>query len=40
MHGWHRMVSIIARSIDGGEFEKLISDALAAPKCRESPAAC
>ncbi len=25
MHGWHRMVGIIARSIDAGEFEKLVS---------------
>jgi len=25
MHGWHRMVSIIARSIDSGEFERLVS---------------
>jgi glutathione S-transferase len=25
MHGWHRMVSIIARSIEGGEFEKLLA---------------
>jgi glutathione S-transferase len=25
MHGWHRMVSIIARSIEGGEFDKLMS---------------
>jgi glutathione S-transferase len=24
MHGWHRMVSVIARSIDGGEFERLM----------------
>jgi glutathione S-transferase len=24
MHGWHRMVSIIARKIDDGEFEKLM----------------
>ncbi len=24
MHGWHRMVGIIARKIDGGEFEKLM----------------
>lgn len=24
MHGWHRMVSVIARSIDDGEFEKLL----------------
>ena len=24
MHGWHRLVSVIARSIDGGEFEKLM----------------
>lgn len=24
MHGWHRMVSVIARSIEGGEFEKLL----------------
>jgi glutathione S-transferase len=24
MHGWHRMVSIIARSIESGEFEKLV----------------
>jgi glutathione S-transferase len=25
MHGWHRMVGIIARSIEGGEFEKLVA---------------
>jgi glutathione S-transferase len=25
MHGWHRLVTVIARSIDGGEFEKLMS---------------
>lgn len=25
MHGWHRMVGVIARSIDGGEFEKLMA---------------
>lgn len=25
MHGWHRMVGIIARSIDAGEFEKLVA---------------
>ncbi len=25
MHGWHRMVGIIARSIEAGEFEKLLS---------------
>lgn len=24
MHGWHRMVSVIARGIEGGEFEKLM----------------
>jgi glutathione S-transferase len=24
MHGWHRMVGIIARNIDSGEFEKLM----------------
>jgi glutathione S-transferase len=24
MHGWHRMVGIIARNIDSGEFEKLL----------------
>jgi glutathione S-transferase len=24
MHGWHRMVGVIARGIDGGEFEKLM----------------
>jgi len=24
MHGWHRMVGIIARKIDGGEFDKLM----------------
>jgi glutathione S-transferase len=24
MHGWHRMVGIIARSIDSGEFERLM----------------
>lgn len=26
MHGWHRMVGIIARSIEGGEFEKLLEN--------------
>jgi glutathione S-transferase len=25
MHGWHRMVRIIARSIESGEFERLLS---------------
>lgn len=25
MHGWHRMISVIARSIDAGEFEKLVA---------------
>jgi glutathione S-transferase len=25
MHGWHRMVAIIARSIEGGEFERLVA---------------
>jgi len=25
MHGWHRMVGIIARSVDAGEFEKLLA---------------
>ena len=25
MHGWHRMVGVIARSIDAGEFEKLLA---------------
>jgi glutathione S-transferase len=24
MHGWHRMVSVIARSIESGEFDKLL----------------
>jgi glutathione S-transferase len=24
MHGWHRMVGVIARNIDSGEFEKLL----------------
>jgi glutathione S-transferase len=24
MHGWHRMVGIIARSVDSGEFERLM----------------
>ena len=24
MHGWHRLVSVIARSIDAGEFERLV----------------
>jgi glutathione S-transferase len=24
MHGWHRMVGIIARSVEGGEFERLM----------------
>jgi glutathione S-transferase len=24
MHGWHRMVSIIARSVESGEFERLM----------------
>lgn len=26
MHGWHRMVGVIARSIDSGEFEKLLEN--------------
>jgi len=26
MHGWHRMVGIIARKIDSGEFEKLMEN--------------
>ena len=25
IHGWHRMVGVIARSIEGGEFEKLVA---------------
>lgn len=25
MHGWHRMVGIIARSVESGEFEKLLA---------------
>jgi glutathione S-transferase len=25
MHGWHRMVSVIARSIEAGEFERLLA---------------
>jgi glutathione S-transferase len=25
MHGWHRMIGVIARSIDSGEFEKLVA---------------
>src|SRR5579859_7405875 len=25
MHGWHRMVSVIARSIESGEFERLMA---------------
>ena len=25
MHGWHRMVSVIARSVESGEFEKLLA---------------
>jgi glutathione S-transferase len=25
IHGWHRMVSIIARSIDSGEFQRLVA---------------
>jgi glutathione S-transferase len=25
MHGWHRMVAVIARSIEGGEFQKLVA---------------
>jgi glutathione S-transferase len=24
MHGWHRMITVLARSIDAGEFEKLM----------------
>jgi glutathione S-transferase len=24
MHGWHRMITVLARSIEGGEFEKLM----------------
>ena len=26
MHGWHRMVGVIARSIDGGDFEQLLAN--------------
>lgn len=26
MHGWHRMVGVIARNIDNGEFEKLLEN--------------
>jgi glutathione S-transferase len=26
MHGWHRMVGIIARNIDSGDFEKLLAN--------------
>ena len=26
MHGWHRMVGVIARNIDSGEFEKLLEN--------------
>lgn len=26
MHGWHRMVGVIARTIDSGEFEKLLAN--------------
>ena len=25
MHGWHRMVGVIARSVEGGEFERLLA---------------
>jgi glutathione S-transferase len=25
MHGWHRMVGVIARSVEAGEFEKLVA---------------
>jgi glutathione S-transferase len=25
MHGWHRMIGVIARSIEAGEFEKLVA---------------
>jgi glutathione S-transferase len=25
MHGWHRMVAVIARSVEGGEFERLMA---------------
>jgi len=25
MHGWHRMISIVARSVEAGEFEKLVA---------------
>jgi glutathione S-transferase len=25
MHGWHRLVSVIARSVEGGEFERLVA---------------
>jgi glutathione S-transferase len=25
MHGWHRMVGVIARSVEGGEFERLMA---------------
>ena len=26
MHGWHRMVGVIARNIESGEFEKLLGE--------------
>jgi glutathione S-transferase len=34
MHGWHRMVSVIARSIENGEFEKLM-ERIPLPRQRE-----
>ena len=34
MHGWHRMVSVIARSIASGEFEKLM-ERIPLPRQRE-----
>lgn len=34
MHGWHRMVGVIARNIDSGEFEKLL-ERIPLPEQRE-----
>ena len=35
MHGWHRMVGVIARNIEGGTFEKLLSQHPAARPAQE-----
>jgi glutathione S-transferase len=37
MWGWHRMVGVIARSVESGEFEKLLERI---PCCEPLPARC